>query len=64
MSMIGDTPAPDASDETPRDEKLAELIEEVDEDPGTDGASDMSDRLRDKTEQSAAVEEQPGDLED
>jgi hypothetical protein len=63
MSTIGDT-APDESGDAPRDEKLAELIKQVDEDPGAEGASEMSDRLRDQTEQSSAEPEHPGDLED
>ena len=42
--MNDDTQTPDTSSDAPRDEKLAELIKEVDEDPGTEGASEMSDR--------------------
>ncbi|GLK17921.1 hypothetical protein [Herbiconiux flava] len=49
--------------DAPRDDELAELIKAADEDEGA-GASEMSDRLRDRTEQSAAEPEQAGDLED
>ncbi|KQM61009.1 hypothetical protein [Agreia sp. Leaf210] len=62
--MNDDTQTPDTSSDAPRDEKLAELIKEVDEDPGTEGASEMSDRLRDQTEQSESDSEEPGDLVD
>lgn len=33
-----DTQTPDTSTEAPRDEKLAQLIKEVDEDPDTEGS--------------------------
>lgn len=52
-----------SSADAPRDDELAELIKAADEDEGA-GASEMSDRLRDRTEQSAAEPEQAGDLED
>jgi hypothetical protein len=58
------TSSPDPAASAPRDEELAELIKEVDEDEDAQGASDMSDRLRDRTEQSASVPESPADLED
>ncbi|MCS5716139.1 hypothetical protein NVV95_16455 [Herbiconiux sp. CPCC 205716] len=53
----------DGTADAPRDEELAALIKAADEDEGA-GASEMSDRLRDRTEQSAAEPEQAGDLED
>jgi len=62
--MSDDNQTPDPSAEAPRDEKLAELIKEVDEDPDTEGASEMSDRLRDQTEQSESERENPGDVVD
>lgn len=62
--MSTDAPSDaDSEASAPRDEELAALIKEVDEDDGQ-GASGMSDRLRDRTEQSAAEPEAPGDLED
>ncbi|WP_066038851.1 hypothetical protein [Herbiconiux solani] len=57
------TPSDDSA-AAPRDDDLAELIREVDEDPDAEGASEMSDRLRDRTPQTAAEPEDAGDLED
>ena len=59
-----DAGTPSDDTETPRDEDLAELIREVDEDPDAEGASEMSDRLRDRTPETAAEPEDQGDLED
>ncbi|PPF61863.1 hypothetical protein C5E11_13365 [Clavibacter michiganensis] len=63
-TQTDDTQTPDTSAEAPRDEKLAQLIKEVDEDPDTEGASEMSDRLRDQTEQSESEYEDPGEVVD
>ncbi|MCS5721049.1 hypothetical protein N1028_02200 [Herbiconiux sp. CPCC 203407] len=58
------SPEPDPAVTAPRDEELAELIKEADEDEDGQGASGMSDRLRDRTEQSESVPESPADLVD
>ncbi|MBF4574254.1 hypothetical protein ITJ64_17220 [Herbiconiux sp. VKM Ac-1786] len=57
-----DAPGKTAAD-APRDDELAELIKAADEDEGA-GASEMSDRLRDRTAETAAEPESAGDLED
>jgi hypothetical protein len=54
----------DPAADAPRDEELAELIKEVDEDEDGEGASGMSDRLRDRTEQSESLPESPADVVD
>jgi hypothetical protein len=60
--MSNNEPGP--AGEAPRDEELAELIKEADEDEEGQGASGMSDRLRDRTEQSESLPESPADLVD
>ncbi|GAA1000455.1 hypothetical protein [Subtercola frigoramans] len=44
--------------------ELAELIATVDEEHGDKGATAMSDRLRNKTPETQAEPENPGDVED
>jgi hypothetical protein len=60
--MTNNEPGPAA--DAPRDEELAELIKEADEDEEGQGASGMSDRLRDRTEQSESLPESPADVVD
>ena len=47
-----------------KDGDLADLIKQVDEDPDADGASAMSDRLRDATPETSAEPESPADVVD
>lgn len=57
-------PVMDGSDDASNSDKLAGLIEQVDHDHGGEGAGAMADELRDRLEETKAVPEDPGDLED
>lgn len=52
------------SDDASNEDRLAGLIEQVEQDHGDEGAGAMADELRDRTEETKAEPEEPGDLED
>ena len=55
--------SPTASESTGQSE-LGDLIEQVDNDHGEDGAAAMADQLRDKMPETEREPEAPADLED
>jgi hypothetical protein len=59
-----DGPVMDGSDDATNHEKLAGLIEQVEQDHGGEGAGAMADHLRDRLEETKVEDEEPGDLED
>jgi hypothetical protein len=60
----GSGPVMAGSDDASRKDRLAGLIEQVENDHGDEGAGAMADHLRDRTPETAAAPEEPGDLED
>jgi hypothetical protein len=52
------------SDDASNEEKLAGLIEQVDQDHGAEGAGAMADHLRDRMEETKVEPEDLGDLAD
>ena len=61
---IQSEPVMDGSGDATEQEKLAGLIEQVEQDHGDEGAGAMADHLRDRMAETAAVPEEQGDLED
>jgi hypothetical protein len=57
-------PVMDGSTDATDQEKLAGLIEQVDNDHGAEGAGAMADHLRDRMAETEAVPEEPGDTVD
>lgn len=57
-------PVMDGSTDATDKEKLAGLIEQVDQDHGGEGAGAMADHLRDRMAETAAAPEEPGDTVD
>lgn len=54
----------DGADDASQRQKLAGLIEQVEHDHGDEGAGAMADHLRDRTVETQAEPEEPGDVED
>ena len=54
----------DGSGDATQHEKLAGLIEQVENDHGDEGAGVMADHLRDRVAETRAEPEEPGDAED
>ena len=54
----------DGSGDATSHEKLAGLIEQVENDHGDEGAGAMADHLRDRVAETRAEPEEPGDTED
>lgn len=59
-----DQPIMDGAGDASQKDKLAGLIEQVDNDHGGEGAAAMADHLRDRVAETGAEPEEPGDLED
>jgi hypothetical protein len=59
-----DQPVMDGSDDATNHEKLAGLVEQVDNDHGDEGAGAMADHLRDRMEETEVEPEEGGDTED
>lgn len=55
------TPLMDGSDDATNDEKLAGLIEQVDNDHGDEGAGAMADHLRDRMDETKVDPESTDD---
>jgi len=54
----------DGADDASSDDKLAGLVEQVDNDRGSQGAAAMADELRDRTAETRAADESTADTED
>lgn len=59
-----DQPIMAGSTDASRQDKLAGLIEQVDNDHGGEGAGAMADHLRDRVAETRAEPEEPGDVVD
>jgi hypothetical protein len=64
MSGTQDGPIMDGADDASQRDELAGLIEQVENDHGDEGAGSMADHLRNRTAETQAEPEEPGDAED